>query len=274
MVKKLLCVLLLTAVLLSVFPAMAEGGMTMKDLNGTDAFAIALDTVARLTPPNTLAYKNYHVQQGSATDGEYAYTILENQRESLCSIWKINMADWSVAETRYEMDLDHGNDMTYNSRLNQLIVVHNKPNYTHLSFIDPGTLEVVERREMKYRMYAIAYEEASDRYVIGISGSYDFLILDSEFNRLARINGKDTGLVKQGVDCDENYIYFPQCTSDSTTNVVMVYDWDGNFVTKIRVKAFQEIESMFHVDDEWYITFNASGSYIRRAKLEYDTLKK
>ncbi len=272
--KKLLCVLLLTALLFAALPACAEGEMTMKDLNTTDAFMMSLDTVARLTPPYTMAYKNYHVQQGSCTDGEYAYTILENQKQSLCSIWKLNMADWSVVETKYELDLDHGNDMTYNSKLDQLIVVHNKPNYTHLSFIDPDTLEVVERREMKYRMYAIGYEEVSDRYVVGISGSYDFLILDGEFNQLARINGKDTGLVKQGVDCDENYIYFPQCTSDSATNVVMVYDWEGNFITRIRVKAFQEIESMFHVGDEWYIAFNASGSYIRRATLEYDTLNK
>lgn len=269
MMKKLLCVLLLIA-LVSVLPVYAEGGLTMNDLNTTDSFAMSLSNVARLVPPNSLKYKNYYVQQGSATDGEYAYTILENQRESLCSIWKLDMKDWSVVETKYELDLDHGNDMTYNPKLDQLIVVHNKPNYTHLSFVNPDTLEVAERRVMNYRMYAIAYEPTSDRYVIGISGSYDFVILDGEFNRVKRLSGVDTGLVKQGVDCDENYIYFPQCTSDSATNVIMVYDWEGNFITKIHVRAFQEIESMFHVEDNWYITFNASGSYIRLATLELE----
>lgn len=268
--KRLLAALLLPMLLLTTVPALAEGELTMQNLNATDAFAMSLETVARLTPPDTKEYRNYHVQQGSATDGEYAYTIMENQKVSLCSIWKLNMADWSVVDTRYELELDHGNDMTYNSKLNQLIVVHNKPNYSDLSFIDPDTLEVVERRTLKYQMYAIAYEEVSDRYVVGISGSYDFVILDSEFKQLARVKGVDTDLVKQGVDCDENYIYFPQCTSNAATNVVMVYDWAGNFITKIRVKAFQEIESMFHVGNEWYIAFNASGSYIRRAALELD----
>ena len=53
----------------------------------------------------------------------------------------------------------------------------------------------------------------------------------------------------------------------------MVYDWEGNFITQIRVRAYQEIESLFHIGDDWYIAFNANGSYIYKATLEYDTKK-
>ena len=265
--KKALALFMLLMMLCSCVPVVAEGELTMKDLNTTDSFVISLQRMARLSPPNTMQYRRYSVQQGAATDGEYAYTILENQAVSLCSVWKVNLSDWSVVDTRYELELDHGNDMAYNPVLNQLIVVHNKPRYSMISFIDPQTLEVVESKTLSYQIYSMAYEPVRGQYVIGISGSYDFVILDQDFNTVKRLKGIDTGLVKQGVDCDENYIYFPQCTSDATKNVIEVYDWEGNFVTQIRVKAYQEIESMFHVGDDWYITFNASGSYIYKATL-------
>lgn len=271
--KRILALLAAMCLLCACVPVLAEGELTMKDLNSQDAFAIALDRVARLTPPYTMECRHYHVQQGAATDGEYAYAIMENQVDDLCSIWKLDMKDWSVAETKYGLELDHGNDMTYHPGLDQLLVAHNKPRYTRVSFVDPDTLEILDAKTMPYKIYSIAYEPTRDQYIIGISGSYDFVILDKDFKRVERFKGVDTGLVKQGVDCDENYIYFPQCTSDSLKNVIMVYDWEGNFVTQIRVKSFQEIESIFHVGDDWYITFNASGSYIYKAKLIHDEKK-
>ncbi|MBR6787631.1 MAG: hypothetical protein IKM26_06900 [Clostridia bacterium] len=271
--KRIFALLVLAGLLLSCISAGAEGELTMKELNTTDAFVISLKRVARLTPPYTMEYKHYHVQQGAATDGKYAYTILENQVDDLCSIWKLDLNDFSVVETKYALDLDHGNDMTYNPLLNQLLVVHNKPRYTRVSFVDPETLEILDAKTMPYQIYSMAYEPVRDQYIIGISGSYDFVILDKDFKRVQRFKGTNTGLVKQGVDCDENYIYFPQCTSNATKNVIMVYDWEGNFVTQIRVQSFQEIESLFHIGDDWYITFNASGSYIYKATLKLDKKK-
>ena len=259
--------------LLQALTVTAEGGLTMKDLNTTDAFSMSLKRVARLSPPYTMEHKHYHVQQGFATDGEYAYSILENQVDKLCSIWKLDLKDWSVSEIQYGLDLDHGNDMTYNPVLDQLLVVHNKPRYTRVSFVDPGTLEIQGAKTMPYQIYCMAYEPSRDQYVIGISGKYDFVILDNEFKKVQRFKGVNTGLVKQGVECDENYIYFPQCTDDAMKNVLMVYDWEGNFITQIRVRAYQEIESLFHIGDDWYIAFNANGSYIYKATLEYDTKK-
>lgn len=268
--KRMMLLAVTLCLALFCLPAMTEGELTMKDLNTTDAFVISLKRVARLTPPYTQEYRHYHVQQGAATDGKYAYTIMENQTDKLCSIWKLDLSDFSVAETKYALDLDHGNDMAYNPVLNQLLVVHNKPRYTRVSFVDPDTLEILDAKTMPYQIYCMAYEPTRDQYIIGISGSYDFVILDKDFKKVQRFRGTNTGLVKQGVDCDENYIYFPQCTSDATKNVIMVYDWEGNFITQIRVKSFQEIESLFHIGDDWYITFNASGSYIYKATLDYD----
>lgn len=260
--------------LLFCFSAVAEGAVTAKQLNSTDAFAFSLKRLKVLTPPETEEHKYYYVQQGCCTDGAYAYTILENQKIGKCSIWKMDLKDWSVVKVQYDLPIDHGNDITYNPVLNQLIAVHNKPNYTYLSFIDPETLEVVSTRVMPYRMFSISYEPVRNQYVIGISGTYHFVILDAEFNELAYCKGVDTGFTKQNADSDENFIYFSQWKGGSKGNVIMVYDWEGNFVTQIRVKSYQEIESLLHVGDKWYITcYSERAAHIYEATLEYDSRK-
>lgn len=264
----LLCMLLLCG------SAAAEGGLTARDLNSADAFAFSLKRLLVLTPPDTAEYRNYYVQQGCCTDGTYAYTILENQKINKCSIWKLDLKDWSVVKVQYDLPLDHGNDITYNPVLNQLVVVHNKPNYNRLSFVDPDTLEVVGTRELPYKMFSISYEPSRDQYVIGISGTYQFAVLDSNFNTVAYYYGEETGFTKQNVDSDEHYIYFGQWKGGSKGNLVMVYDWAGHFVTSIRVKSYQEIESLLHVGDQWYITFySEKAAHIFEATLEYDTRK-
>lgn len=271
--KRLLALMLLVCLLLPVC-AVAEGELTARDINSTDAFAFSLWRVAMPKAPDTEEYKYYYVQQGACTDGTYAYTILENQKINRDAIWKMDLRDWSLVKAEYNLPLDHANDITYNPVLNQLIVANNKPNYTRLSFVDPDTLQVVGTRELPYKMYAISYEPTRDQYVIGVSGTYDFVILDSNFETVAYHKGVDTGFTKQNVDSDENYVYFPQWKRGATGNVVMVYDWEGNYVNQIRVKSYQEIESMFHTGDDWYIAFyDKRCSYIFEATLEYDTRK-
>ena len=63
-------------------------------------------------------------------------------------------------------------------------------------------------------------------------------------------------------------IYFPQNNKDCTVNQIVIYDWDGNYINTVRVGSFQEIEDVFHVGDDLYIAFNASGSYVYQGRLE------
>lgn len=51
-------------------------------------------------------------------------------------------------------------------------------------------------------------------------------------------------------------------------NQIVIYDWDGNYINTVRVGSFQEIEDVFHVGDDLYIAFNASGSYVYQGRLE------
>lgn len=245
-------------------PALAA---EMSELNATDAFSAKVKRMTTLTPLSDYAYHRYCVQQGAATDGTHAYFILENQDQGLGSIWKVDMTDWHVVERAFELPIDHGNDMTYNPNTGLLVVVHNKPNYGTISMVDPQTLTVVDSRVLPYRMYGIAYCAERDQYAIGLSGSYDMVILDGDFSEVASYPGVDSGLVHQGMDCDEHFIYFAQNSDDDLVNVIMAYDWSGQFITQVKVKNMQEIEAMFHVGSDYYLAFHSGGGYVYRITL-------
>ena len=240
---------------------------TLRDLNSTDSFTIRLERVLRITGEEGKDTYHYNVQQGACTDGAYGYFILESQAVFKGSIWKVDLTDYQVVDKAFGLEIDHGNDIAYNPKTKSLIVANNKPNYQTLTFVDPETLAVTGSVTLQRKMYSVCYEESRDQYVVGISGSYDFAVLDGEFSEVAYYSGQDTGLVKQGMDCDSQYIYFPQNSQDETVNVIMVYDWEGNYINQIKVKSFQEIESMFHVGEDVYIAFTGGGSHVYRASL-------
>lgn len=264
---------LLCLCLLGVSGAVAEGeALKLSDVTSEGSYAVKLARVLRVTAPSELAYHNYCVQQGSATDGRYAYIVMEDQIQHLGSIRKFDMSTWEEVKVQYGLPIDHGNDMTYNAKTGKLVVVNNAPRRNLLTIIDPETLEVVETVTCSCEMFSIAYNETRDVYVVGLSGGENFSILNADFEEIAFHAVVHDGLVTQGADCDDNYIYFPRWNRDNKEvnmpNLIAVYDWDGNHVTNIRVGGFQEVESMFHVGDDFYLAFNASGSYVYKATLK------
>ena len=262
---------LFLALCLTAWGAAGAEKATLREINGEDAYTAKLTRMLRLSGEGDAFH--YKVQQGCATDGVYGYFILESQVNFDCSLWKVDLRDWTVADHKYGLPVDHGNDMTYNPKLNRLVVVHNKPRYNTISLIDPETLEITETKELDVAMFSIAYNEDRDQYVVGLSGGYNFSVLDSDFQETAFHIAKSTGRVTQGLDCDERYIYFPQWDKKTSENYLVVYDWDGNFINEVKVKSFQEIESLFHIGDEVYIAFNAGGSYIYKAEISAEPAK-
>lgn len=205
---------------------------------------------------------DFGVAQGACTDGKYIYIILENQKVEAeggysknphySKIFKIDPATMETVQVSEPLLIDHGNDITYNSKTGLLVVSHNSPNRKYLSTVDPETLELVETlKDNELDMYAIAYNATKDKYVIGISHGYDFAIADGQLNIEQRFEGKVTNWTKQGVECDDDYIYFLQYNS----NAIVVYDWDGNYIRTIRVIWMNnEPEDIFLLDGKFYMT--------------------
>lgn len=211
-------------------------------------------------------FGNYVTVQGACTDSEYAYLAVNN---GYTTILKYDVNTWALKDKSNGLALDHANDMTYNPHLGLLVVANNSPNYDIISFVDPDTLSVVKTQKIKYKIYSISYNAKYNNYVCGLSGGYDFIILDSDFKKIEKYEGYKSGLLRQGSDCDDDYIYFVQ--SGGGGNLIVIYDWSGNLIDTISVNKAYEVENIFHVGKTVYTTLHYYGNFIYRLGLSDST---
>ncbi len=208
----------------------------------------------------------YATAQGSCTDGKFAYFAINDGTTTLL---KYDTTTWKLVKKSKKVNLDHANDMTYNSKKDVIVVAHNAPNYNIISYIDPDTLKVIKTRKIKYKIYSISYNEKYDRYVVGLSGTYNFAILNSSFKLIKKHKGYKSGYVRQGADSDNDYIYFVQ--SGGGGNLIVIYNWSGKLIDTISVDKSLEIENIFHVKNCIYITLHYYGNYIYRIGISNKT---
>ncbi len=191
--------------------------------------------------------------QGMCTDGKYAYLVFENKssKPQTHKIAKVDLATYEVVKVSEALPLDHGNDLTYNPNTGEILVAHNNPSPTLVSRINPETLTIIETFDIGQKIYGITYCPWNDTYCLGISGGYQFSIVNEHYVEVNRWSGK-SGYTKQGLDGDEKYMYF----SKYDTNCVEVYEWDGDFVTRMSIaEQSMELEAIFHIGGTIYLNF-------------------
>lgn len=213
---------------------------------------------------NLSARDGFTAAQGAATDGTYFYNVLKkkNGEKETDIIVKSLVSDFSEVLVSAEMPLDHANDMAYDSKRNLLVI----PNMLGkvITRIDPETLTVHSTVDTSLpgTPWAIAYNASRDCYVVAAGG---ICITDENFNIKYKFptvssSKKQTG---QGMDADDHFIYMPLSPSSdeggNQYNVIMVYDWDGNFVREIPLNITIESETILHYEDRYYMNFNVSG---------------
>lgn len=258
--KRILCAvmsaILLIAMLAAAIPAHAATGFF--------ATAELLELMEHIEDDADM--NEYATVQGACTDGRYAYFAVQ---QGATVILKYDMKNWRLVDKKqYAGELGHANDMTYNPARNLILVANNGPDYKVLTGLDPDTLEIRGTAKLKLEVYSIAYNADRDIYVVGISGGYNFALLDNKFKVIKKFKGKDTGYTRQGCECDENYIYFAQSGGD---NVVAVYDYDGNYVDMVSLGHTHEVENLFRVKGSFYTTLHYYGNSVHRVGLSNST---
>lgn len=211
---------------------------------------------------------SYIILQGGCTDGKYAYYCSLNTLTNLCSISKYEIATWKEVARRDGMPVDHGNDITYNRDKDCLVVCHNTPRRTYVSYVNKNTLKIIETFEIPLKIFSITYDSIKDRYCVGIAHTFDFAILDKDFNVVKKFKGVvPESTAKQGMDSDNKYIYFLL----SFPNAISVYDWDGNHkgIFKMNDDAKKyESENIFHINDDLYIGYNSGYGKVYKTTIE------
>ncbi len=192
--------------------------------------------------------------RGGASDGKYAYySVCERIADDVArtKLLKIDMETWSVVAQSADLRMGKATDIAYDPNKNQLVVTHGDKN---ASFVDADTLEIVETKELEIRViqYGVAYDKTKERFIVGNSG-YDSDVFDKDFGYIKRLRGLD-GHTRHGIECDGKYIYFLQ--SATRNNWLMVYDWDGDFVTKIAIPKPCSAANLFIKNDRFIIAFD------------------
>ena len=200
----------------------------------------------------------YRVLQGVCTDGKYLYFTLSNPNTNVdCAIVKMRISDKKIIKTKTNLNLNHCNDITYNADKKMLVVAHSGSNPNQVSYLSPQTLKVKKTITLDNSIGNIAYCSAKKCYVTESRGSHEIQIRNKNF----KIKKSFTFLSKrtytrQGIDCDKNYIYIPQSTVGGYDNRILIYDWDGNYITTINYKSYYEIESICHIGNRFYVGYN------------------
>jgi len=209
------------------------------------------------------------VAQCSATDGVYIYLFMNNdiKTDYISSLYKYEIATGKIVATLDGFRTGHTNDVTYNSKTEELIVVHNSPAYT-LTVIDAKTLEVKRTLTIKSDIYALAYDEVNDCYYGADRATRGFIRMNAEFDKTADLTeGVITPYSRQAIDTDGEYIYMLQ----SAANCVLVYRVDGSFVgLSYLIPSANTAQSICHFGDSFYIGYNVSksGGILYSAEIE------
>lgn len=241
-------------------------GIQFTDIEPGKEYIINLEQVTSLRTGDVYGMA-YYLAQGSATDGKHAY-VATLKRNTNGGLFKVDLKDWSVVNMVYGLEFGHANDLVYNTKKNELYAVHlDRPHNNKLVSIDPDTLEINGEVVLRFPFYAVAYNETRDQYAFGRGGGYTIVLTDGDFNYLKLLPGVNTGLTRQGMDCDDKYIYFLHWDSKRHKSQMMVYDWEGHHINTIKINHFIEVESMFHIGDDYYITFLSDHPKIYKASV-------
>lgn len=200
--------------------------------------------------------------QGGCRGGGFAYYALNtggDSAQSVTRIIKIDLDTWQVVQTGEDMYISHSNDMVYDPYNNRLIVSWCDIEPDKVGVVDPDTLKYKETLTVPQRHYSLGYSAERDRYVAGVSRTYDLAVLDGKFAPQYVLPGVE-GYIKQGIDCDGELIYFLHSVKGESglyvCNVVFVFDWDGKLVSRILVPYAAEGENLFTLDDKLVCAFN------------------
>lgn len=197
----------------------------------------------------------YTPQGGCVYDG-YIYRALVKEDNEPAIIQKIRITDGVIIKETRAQAYGHCNDMYVKN--NVLHVLHSSStNIVYRLSLDE--LEYLGQDEEGSTRWGQAYNATDGVDVIGTVGSAYFSVyINGEFMYRIKPDNAFSGLVRQGIFCNENYIgvvldnAYGATEGDVGGSRVMFYTWNGMFIKSVYVNI-REIEWADYVDGKLYI---------------------
>ncbi len=235
---------------------------------------IPVDISLRYVGSATSPSDTVDVTQGAACDDEYVYFAYysydkktkSRERTALVSKYRflpdtlIHVADSPLFPG------SHVNSMAIDPESHRLYLsgwaVNKDISRKTLIVLDTRTLEVLPEQPIP-DIYLTAVTYNADRKRFFARSGMKLPIYDRDFNLIDMKERTDgSTYTTQGLGSDSHYCYFPLSKSARAMKVnpiydnhIEVYDWDGNYVTRIPVPFPEESEDLFTRGDHVYINF-------------------
>lgn len=219
----------------------------------------------------------YDTLQGACANAGYGYFTLFDRNKDKCRIVKVDLESMAVVKVSKPLKIYHANNLTYNTKRGLLLATCCQVKGKRAVFIDPSTLKVTGKRDIKLksskkipksvvRKYkgftAIAYNEKHDCYVGRLRGNNNVIIFNGNLKpvRYVKLKGKKTGLLNQGLESVGDYIYDVRSFKGKYKyNLVTIHTMSGAYVGKMKFargsKPGKELECIFHDGDRFYAGF-------------------
>ena len=195
------------------------------------------------------------------------------------SIDKVVVYDKNTLEyvNAYHFDnLGHANDMTYNSKTNEIIVVSDTSKT--LVIIDANTFHqknIIEINitESSSAPRSIAYDKNNDKYYVYYN-DHSFYILNSNYELE---NSFQLTSYNQGAGIYDNYLYTVLWISGTNQNYIRVYDLNTKQLVKQYFKDdanYHELEGIeFDENGKMILGFNNPENKISFYSLDFDAIE-
>lgn len=225
----------------------------------------------------------YYILQSCCSDGRYIYYCMNNGKNMTNMVTKAELETGKIVTQTYGNAYDHANGITYNVRTHELVIVHNdngnssdSNNKKWISVLDADTLELKKTLMLSHKLYALDYDARTDQYLFGVAGKYDYVTYTADFKYTGKTYaGVNTGITKQDMSVDRNYVMYPQFTSKSskTYSYLSVFTRDTNKHAGLvelhsQTGIYYEIEDCFSVAGQLYFAYYCSGYGFRLYKAD------
>ena len=167
--------------------------------------------------------KKGYYQAYLSNDGGLAVLVLLNtNNEIVCS--------------DVRTDLGYANDITYNSKTNQLLVINEKK----VVIFDGDTLAYVRTVNMPRTGDSIAYVESTDQYAIMVDNRVEYY--NANFGYVCSFRIFNFGNGPYQICADDNYVYVMFVANDGVSRNVHVYLHNGKALGKVAIQKSSSLK--------------------------------
>ena len=189
-------------------------------LNKNDMTTLSLKRIKSLTTPS-----GYSTLQGGTTTDKYIVSLLENKSSEKNAIIVLNKYKYSYAKLEKDNPIlnrkyNKGNDVTYNSKTNELIILGDKKAY----ILDAKTFKEKDSIDLEKKYSGIAYDEKKDGYIL--VEKTKITIADNNFKEQSSFK-IDHDYTPESLAIKGNNIYFACYNKKTGENIIFIYNKEG-----------------------------------------------